>query len=156
MRVDIEVVEQTILAIIQANLPAKLAEINTEKGDTALIDIANENYYNDFYQAELTASEFIFYGIQAPELQSAGSNFATTWTIFYKVFVTQENNLGPVRSMVLRYTRALSEIIQENSDKISRVCTVPEIIALTPEDVDDIINQTPFKMGGVNLKITIN
>lgn len=155
MKVDIEVVEGTILSIIQQKLPAKLLEINTEKGDTLLVNISNENYLNDFYQAELTPSLFIFYGIKSPEVQSSGSSFATSYTIFYNVFVSQENNLNPIRSMILRYSRALSEIIEENSDLISRVCSVPQVIALTPEDVDDIISQTPFKMGGINLKITI-
>lgn len=153
---DIESVEQTILGIVQAALPAKLTEINTEKGDTLLTDIDNAKYFNDFYQEELTASEFIFYGIKEPDVKSSGCDTSATWKIFYHIFIQKENNLGVIRSAVLRYTRALTEVINEASDKISRVCSAPEIIVLTPEDVEDIINETPFKMGGIEFTITIS
>lgn len=153
---DIEQVEQVILGIVQSKLAAKVTEINTDKGDSLLTDIAVENYFSDFYDEELTASKFIFFGIEQPEAQSIGSDSAETWTIFYKVFIQQENNLSTIRSSVLRYTRALKEIINENSRLIARHCSKGEISNLTPENVEDINNNTPFKMGGIEFKITLS
>lgn len=154
---DIEKIEQVILGIVQSNLAAKVVEVNTDKGDSLLTDIDSSKYFNDFYQAELTGSKFIFFGIEQPETQSVGRNSAETWTIFYKVFIEQENKLSTIRSAVLRYTRALKEIINENSDKIARVCSKGEISNLTPENVEDINNNnTPFKMGGIEFKVTLS
>lgn len=154
---DIEKVEQVILGIVQSNLAAKVAEINTDKDDgLSLTDIDSSKYYTDFYQEELTGSKFIFFGIEQPETQSIGSDSAETWTIFYKVFIEQENNLSTIRSSVLRYTRALKEIINENSSLIARHCSKGEISNLTPENVEDINNNTPFKMGGIEFKITLS
>ena len=156
-KIDIERIEQEILTIVKANFAAKIAEINADKNDGLILeDVDSANYFNDFYQAELTASLFIFYGIKEPVTQSPGGDSAETWTIFYNVFVQNENNLSVIRSQVLRYTRALKEIINENSNKISRFCTLPEISSLTPENVLDIVNNTPFKMGGIEFEITLS
>jgi hypothetical protein len=155
-KIDIEVVEDKILEIIKAALPAKLIEINTEKGDTLLTNIAEKNYLPDFYQKELTPPLFIFYGITEPEVTSNGSDFATTWTVFYHILIEDINKLSLMRKKVLRYTRALYEVVCENSDKISRYGNIPEISSLTPQDVHDIVNETPYKMGGITLKITLS
>jgi len=153
---DIEKVEQVILGIVQSNLAAKVVEINTDKGDTLLTDIASDKYFSDFYQKESTGSKFIFFGIEQPEAQSIGVDSAETWTIFYKIFIEQQNNLSTIRSSVLRYTRALKEIINENSSLIARHCSKGEISNLTPENVEDINNNTPFKMGGIEFKVTLS
>lgn len=160
---DIEKVEKEILKIIQAKFPDKITEINTEKNkdlapedQLVLKNVSNDKYFSDFYQKELTPSLFIFFGIEQAEMQSIGSDSAETWSIFYHVFIEDENNLSKIRSQVLRYTRALKEIINENSDKISRFCSKGEISSLTPENVEDITNDTPFKMGGIEFKITLS
>lgn len=157
-KIDIEVIEDKILSIVQTNLPAKITEINTEKGDTALTSIDNSNYFTDFYQMELTPSRFIHYGLLDPAVESVRGDFATTWTVFYRVLVEDQNNLSDVRKTILRYTRALYEVLEESCDEISRYCTIPEISSLTPEDVgllsgDNLDEMTPFKMGGVTIKV---
>ena len=153
---DIEKVEQVILGIVQSKLADKVTEINADKGDSLLTDIDSSKYFSDFYQEDLTSSKFIFFGIEQPETQSVGRDSAETWTIFYKVFIQQENNLTTIRSSVLRYTRALKEIINENSILIARHCSKGEISNLTPENVEDINNDTPFKMGGIEFKVTLS
>jgi hypothetical protein len=155
-KIDIEVIEDKILEIVKAKLPAKLTEINTEKGDNLLLPIADKDYLVDFYQQELTPSRFIFYGITEPEVDSIRGDFATTWTIFYHVFVEDINRLPTIRKQILRYTRALNEVICENQSQISRYTTIPEITSLTPQDVQDIVNNTPFKMGGISIKVILS
>jgi hypothetical protein len=143
---------------MQTNLPAKITEINTEKGDTALTVIDNSNYFTNFYQMELTPSRFIHYGLLDPVVESVRGDFATTWTVFYVVFIEDQNNLPDVRKTILRYTRALYEVLEENCDEISRYCTIPEISSLTPGDVglswgDNLDDKTPFKVGGATIKV---
>ncbi len=154
-KIDLETVEEKILEIVQNNLPAKITEINTEKGDALLEQIPNKDYYSDFYQEELTASLFIHYGIAESQVQSVRGDFATTWNIFYNVLVEQQNDLSNIRKKILRYTRALQEVITDNADKISRYTTSPEILSIAPEDLTDITNQTPFKMGGIIIRIIV-
>lgn len=155
-KIDIEVIEAKFLQVIQDNLSAKLTEINTDKGDSLLTDIDNSNYLNDFYQSELTPSLFIHYGISEPETVIAGSEFATNWTLFFDVYLNDQNNLSTVRKRIIRYTRALYEVIQENYNVLSRYCSIPEITNIEPQDVQDIINDTPYKTGGIKVKVSIS
>lgn len=154
-KIDIEVIEAKFLQIVQDNLPAKLTEINTEKGDSLLTNISNSNYLNDFYQSELTPSLFIHYGISDPETISVGSDFAINWTVYFDVYLNDQNNLSTVRKRIIRYTRALYEVIQENYSVLSRYCSIPEIANVEPQDVQDIVNDTPYKTGGIKIKVSI-
>jgi len=61
-KIDIETVENKILEIIQANFNNKIAEINTDKGDSLLTNI--DKYMNNFYEEVTNYNQFIFYSIQ--------------------------------------------------------------------------------------------
>ena len=87
MKIDIEEIEKKILAIIQSKLPAKLIEINTEKGDSLLANIDNSTYVNNLYQAEINNSLFVFYGIKDSVTKDNGSDFSQEWTLFYNVLI---------------------------------------------------------------------
>ena len=153
-KIDIEVVENKILGFVQNDFPAKIAEINLEKKDDLLTTIPNTRYFPDFYQSELNFSKFIHYGIKNSEVEATSGDFGTTWTIFYHIILQDLNNLSTIRNQILRYTRALHEIIIDNSEKISRYATLPKISVLTPQNLVDITD-TPYKRGGVNFEITI-
>lgn len=155
---DIEKVEQVILGIVQSKLAAKVAEINADKNDAiVLTNIDSSKYFNNFYEEEETSDLFIFYGIEQVETQSIGVDSAETWTIFYIVYIGDSNNKkANVRPKVFRYTRALKEIINENSNLIARHCSKGEISNLTPENVEDINNDTPFYRGGIEFTISLS
>lgn len=156
MRVDIEFLEQKILGIVQNNFATKIAEINSEKGDSLLENIDSSYYYNDLYVSELNTDLFIFYGIKDPVIDSIGGDSAEEWTIFYNIFIHKQNELTLIRNSILRYTRALKEIVQENVEDIQQYsCNLAELSAVEPQDVEDIINETPYKMGGIEFKIKI-
>lgn len=156
MKIDIEEIEKKILAIIQSKLPAKLIEINTEKGDSLLANIDNSTYVNNLYQAEINNSLFVFYGIKDSVTKDNGSDFSQEWTLFYNVLIQDMNQLATVRSKIIRYSRAFSEVIKENITEISRYCSIPEIANIAPQDVTDINNNTPYKMGGIEIKIVFS
>ncbi len=154
-KTDIEVVEQNILGIVQSNFAAKIAEINAEKGDDLLVDIPAFKYFSDFYDQTLNSEIFIWFGLDESDVIPVQGNHGTTWNIFYRVLTVDLNSNTKARSQIFRYTRALYEIIEDNVNNISRFCSSPKITRLTPKDMTDIIDATPYKMGGINLEITV-
>lgn len=154
-KIDIETVENKILEIIQANFNNKIAEINTDKGDSLLTNI--DKYMNNFYEEVTNYNQFIFYSMDNPVVTSnAGAKFGTDWEMIVEVFLNNTNNETTTRSKIYRYTRALYEIVQENQSLITKYCSLPEISALAPQSVTDINNETPYQIGGIRIKININ
>lgn len=147
---DIEDIENFIIALIQENLPAKIAAINAEKGDSLLEDIPSQNYLEDFFSSELTQSRFVHYGSWPLETDNITYDFAENWAMFIDVYLLIENNADSARKIVLRYTRAFREIIKENMDKITSLCcSVDGVVALTPERGQKEDNDAIYQRSGI-------
>ena len=154
MKIDIELIETKIKELLQTGFAAKVAEINSEKGDDLLENVDNEFWYNDLYTAEILENIFIHYGLENISVESIGYNNAEEWKVFYKIYIEKQNNLEVVRSAVLRYSRVFKEILQESIDEISQLgAGIAEMTVTEPQDLVDINNQTAFKQGGIEFKI---
>jgi len=150
---DIETFRDQIIALVQANLGAKITAINTEKDDTLSIDdIAAENYYNDITDQVVNISPFIYYGFDRLESETVGAQTRTSITLFVSVVFDNTNQTG-TESKVLRYTRCLKEIIQENSKKIPAASplSVTEFLPVNFE----LNKGSDFKVGGIHVTATI-
>jgi hypothetical protein len=157
-KLDIELIESKILQIVKDNFSAKITEINNDKNDAITIDdIPSKNFIMNLDSEPLNSSLFINYGLADSEIIEELGSFSTVWTLFYVVYINEINQMkgSKIRSKVLRYTRALEEIITENSDKISRYTTLPKISHILPQDVENT-ERTPYKIGGIKLDIIIS
>jgi hypothetical protein len=144
---DVESFRDDIINLIKDNLDSKINEINLEKSDSNNISlVAAENYYNDINDQVLNANPFVHYGVLTAEpIGSVGIKTSLEVTIFVYVFIDMLNAVG-AETKVLRYIRALSEVIQCDFKKfrasLSIVQRLPAIVQHNGSD---------FKVGGINI-----
>jgi hypothetical protein len=161
-KIDIESALAEILAMIKAKLNTQIAAIEAEKvldsagipGGLAAIDDAA--YYEQTWSNNiLNHPVAIFYGIENVNAKSLGPETAEEVTYFVEVVVSDSGMdvYGPKR--ILRYSRAIKEVIQNNFDKlifggIMKVETVRPVSFKLEEDASDEI-----RVGGVSLTLAI-
>lgn len=149
---DIESFLTDILNVVQNNLPAKITEINAEKNDAIVLDsIPNENYFVSSGEQVFNENVFIYYGITDIITNTSGAKTSQEVTINFEVVF---NNLNSNKTLerVLRYSRCLREVLQENF-KSGRHTNL-KINELVPTNAQ--INQgSDFKVGGVKVSSII-
>ncbi len=150
---DIESFRNGLLAIVQDNLPAKVAAINTEKDDTNSISVVdNAYYYNDITDQVVNKTPFIYYGLIDVGTRTVGSQTAMEVTAFFSI-VFDNRNQGNTESKTLRYTRCLREVIQENFKKMPAASNL-KIEQFLPANFS-LNKGADFKIGGIHITATI-
>lgn len=150
---DIETFRDNIVDLIQQELPQKIIEINLEKNDEFQINnISPSNYYNDIMDQVLNISPFIYYGVNNLTSFTVGCQTKVEVTLFVSV-VFDNTNLEGTETKVLRYSRCLKEIIQENF-KIFPSTSALSVTEFAPENYE-LNNGADFKVGGIHITATI-
>jgi len=160
---DIEVFRNSIIQLIQTELNIKITEINAEKNDDFNItDILPQNYYNDITDQVLNVSPFIYYGFVSLDSSTTGTKTQTTITMFISVVFDNSNTYyandygtygSGTETKVLRYTRALKEVIQDNYKKFAWASPL-SVTEFTPQDFE-LNKGSDFKVGGIHVTGTI-
>lgn len=161
---DIEKLLDDVKAILVTKLNAKIADISAEKASeantlaTPLLDTVEGIFFHTWDDKILNHSPAILYGLRSSEVDGSGlSNAAEKVTIFIEVYYTNPMNeisdAAGTRRM-LRYMRALKEVLQENFDN-NELRSKIKIKTFTPmsfrldESSDDI------KVGGVEVETSL-
>jgi len=155
-RFDLENFSDTLKAYLVDNMAAKIAEINTEKGDDpVLIEIPETQYFEDFNRKIVNFKDFMYFGFLDFEtgIPNAGE-LGQPASMFFMTFVTDQNSGVIGRNKILRYTRAMFEIFQENATEEANISDL-EITILPPEAVKLDFGSDWYKVGGVYVKGTI-
>ena len=150
---DIESFLNEVLGIVQANLPAKIAAINTEKSDTITLDlIPNAQYYADSSEQVWNDNVFIYYGVVNIITTTNGGKTAMEVTLHFAVIFNNQNETKTLER-VLRYSRCLREVIQDNF-KGSNKSSGFSVSELTPANFP--LNEgSDYKIGGIEIVSTI-
>jgi hypothetical protein len=160
---DIEVFRNSVIKLIQNELNIEITKINLEKDDDfSILDIAPENYYNDISDQVLNVSPFIYYGFVSLDSSTTGTKTQTTITMFISVVFDNSNTYyandygtygSETETKVLRYTRALKEVIQNNYKKFAWASPL-SVTEFTPQDFE-LNKGSDFKVGGIHVTGTI-
>ena len=154
-RFDLEDFSDVLKAYLVDNMVAKVAEINTEKGDSLLVVIPEAQYFEDFNSDIVNFKDFIYFGFLPfdPGI-SSGDSLGQPVTMFFLTMTSDVDGGTIGRNKILRYTRAMTEIFQASALKDSRISDL-EITILPP----DLVQITPgadwYKAGGVYVKGTV-
>lgn len=153
---DVESFGDYFLDLIQTNLSAKITALNAEKNDGITLEtFTNAQYIDDMNGEVVNFASFIFYGF--PEVvtnMNQNGDFALDVTMSFEV-VFQGTEVGPVVSKkILRYSRALAEIVCENIRKNSQIQSV-SVEVLAPVTFIQNANSSRSKIGGIQIKGTI-
>ena len=154
-RFDLEDFRDVLKAYLVDGMTAKVSEINTEKGDSLLIDIPEAQYFQDFNEKIVNFKEFIYFGFQPFEAGiSSGDSLAQPVSMFFVTMVTDQSGGIIGENKILRYTRAMTEIFQAKALSDSRISDL-EITILPPDLVKIEPGSEWYKAGGVNVKGTV-
>jgi len=153
---DVEGFRDYFLNLFQTELGAKITAINTEKADTITLEtFVNNQYVNDMNEKVMNYNEFIFYGF--PDISSianAGYGTAQDITMSFEVVIADSEGGSVAESKIMRYTRALSEVIEDNMNKHPQISDL-EYATYSPVTMALNTGTPLVKVGGISLKGSI-
>ena len=121
MKFDEELILSNLETILKANLNTKIGTINTEKGDSITLATINDNaYIMDVDDKEVNYNPYIIYMIADQTSESNGP--VTSENLIINIALINSDN-GMDKSIVkrmLRYRRALREVIEDNFRNINQ------------------------------------
>lgn len=119
-KVDIETYLEELKLLFQDKLTAKLLAIDTEKNDGTICEtVENSAYFlQGYHEAMTNYNRFIIYGIDSIVSNSVNGANAKKLTLFLELAITDRGMNNENIKKMLRYGRALEEIVNENFDRI--------------------------------------
>jgi hypothetical protein len=154
MKYDVERAVSDILEIIKANLNDKIDEIQSEK-DTLLgsanfsVDhVGADAYFDSLDERVANYNPFIYYGIENTEVIGEKGATIESMALFFLVVLHNTFEDANISKRVLRYNRALKEIIEENFGQIRDLGGL-RVTTLKPADMKDLHTSHFHKVGGI-------
>lgn len=156
---DLEQLSLDLVAILQANLGAKLAQISTLKNDglVLLVPDTARGYFFQSLEKETATNQpvFVFYGLDDPVTKySSGQATGIEVDLFF-ILVLQDTAENPVFTRrLLRYMRAFQEVFEENFTKINRSVRI-SVSSLAPVPLGALDNAGAAGATGVKIRANL-
>lgn len=162
MTFDLEDLLDNIEAIIKANLPAKLEAIEAEKTlkDKAMVGglpaPEDSAYYRQTWSDSiLNHDPAIFYGIENVAAEGIGPATLERVQVFVEVIKVDSGMDTQTSNRILRYSRALKEILQENYAPAVEMGRI-KIETVRPVSFKlEMDSSEEIKVGGVSLTVAL-
>lgn len=140
-----------MLALFRANLNAKCTALNTEKSDTLLkTDFVDDDFIINFNDEVINKNAFIYFGwADVSETDSNANCLAESFKMFFSIMDICTNDETLEMKKLLRYTRALAEIAQDNATKF-RTSTL-EIETFKPITILDNTGSDWYRGAGIHV-----
>ena len=118
-RYDVEDFLDNIKILLAAKLNAKLTSLDTLKTDALVLPQVNVNAYafQGLNEKVMNFNPFIVYGVESIVTveQLSGSGVDVTASV---VLVLSETGVAEIDRLMIRYSRALKEVIEENYQSV--------------------------------------
>ena len=157
---DAEVLLDSILDIMTTGLNTKIAAVEAEKTamgkSIGLAAVDSNAYYRQTWNDKiLQYTPAIFYGIENTAATAVAGVTATQYFLFVEVIISDSGNDDQVVNRILRYTRALQELFEEQFGKVAeagriKIETVRPVSFKLDEDTSDEV-----KVGGISITLTL-
>lgn len=158
MKYDVEKLEDDLLALVKDNLPAKIAEINTDKADSITLATPTEAQYFNTTDDQVDVSNqklTVLYGLTGGSPISISSSTAEDNQYIFLIYLNNLNlAAGVVRRSLLRYARAFKEVFEENFDRLSFVSNM-NIVTIAPQLWAENENSPAYKVAGVYIETSL-
>ena len=158
MKCDVEIFEEDLLQLIKDEFPAKLAEIDSEKSDGIILDIPKDaEYFNSTDDIVDNRKMAVQYGVWDGKANAIGAITAEENRYVFLVYLNDQNTVpGATRKRLLRYIRALKEILHENFRKFHYASSMDvQSIAPTETSWGENENSPVYKVGGIYIQASI-
>lgn len=157
---DLENAISDIFNLVKSNLDAKIDQIQAEKdvvlgANNFTIEKINSNAWFDRLDDRVTNySPFMYYNINQIETVSEYGATIKTASLYFLVVISLENENKNINAKMLRYVRALEEVINENTGKIKKL-TKLRVKLISPIDLRDQDTSIFHKASGVTLEFSL-
>lgn len=152
---DLETLVYETEAFLKKNLNAQLRAIDSEKNDSITLEPISEKAYAIISMDDqvMNFDPFVFIDVNAIDAEPLGPVTLKTFTILVLIISEQANNPDKTKRL-LRYQRALQELVQTNWKSISGGIAF-KIQEIPVQDII-LINSSNFhKMSGVQIQGSI-
>ena len=155
MAYDLETLMNDVKAIMTSNLNTKISAINTEKGDSTVLDtIPTDAYFlQDLDHETLNYNPFVFYSLEEVE----GSGFAPQTpqeALITIIIVVADQGYMDTANRMFRYSRALKEVFEENFF-IKSNSNFLNINVLAPVPLTTLNQSMEYRASGIQIKTII-
>ena len=152
---DLESLLGEVETILKADLNTKIAAINSEKNDNIDMEtISNDAYFlQSLSEKSINYDPFILYGVSQFENDDPGNfGFTSTKVLIEIVLVKADEgqDLQIIKKM-LRFQRALREVIEDNFDSISHKVKM-QVQSQVPIDLNLLNSSHSHKAIGITIK----
>lgn len=158
MKCDIEIIETKLLELVQAKLPSKLSEIDTEKNDGITLEVpAGDQYFNstDIDEEVINQDLLVKYGLVESSAISISSATSEENDYIFLIYLTDLNApQGILRKRLFRYIRAFKEIFEENFNAFPFLSNFT-IKVIAPALWQDNEQSPAYKVGGVYIETSL-
>ncbi len=154
-RYDVENLLDGVVNIIKANLNTKITALNTEKNDgIQLMPVEDAAYFfMGLNERVANFNPFIIYGVESLATLPIEQGSALDIGVSVVVVVVDQGK-PEINRLMLRYSRALKEVIEENNQKAGRSIklTVEQFMPISFELLD---SDAKYKAIGITINGTI-
>lgn len=166
-KLDTERLIKRFRTVLQDNLDAKLAAITAEYatedasefGDSITLEtIAASSYFFNTSPLSLNIGVFIIIGVQAIGSTTSGPSVAKAYEIFVTIAHTGLKNdptHNQTESKILRYTRAIQEVILDNFDRIAAGFSLAGVSELPANPEIQLESGETLRVSGLVFSATI-
>jgi len=160
MKYDLERLLDDLLAIVKTNLNTKINEIQAEKttllgqGNFAVPLIDDNAWFDSLDERTVNFDPYVYYGVNDNRVIEQAGAEASEVQIFFTVVLHYDGSDTAMFRKMLRYIRALQEIVSENFDAIQCASNLT-VSTMTPVDLKDLDGDTFHKIGGVVINTSI-
>jgi hypothetical protein len=155
---DTEELLDSVRTILQANMATKLSDIDTEKADGLILDdIPTAGYFINTIPPSLNVNPFLIYGVQAVTPISSGPTVALAYSLFIIIgHAGLRNEVNDdIQRKLLRYSRAVKEIMAEKFDSISPGFSKIEVEEFPANPEIELNNNEILRVSGLVFSATI-
>lgn len=152
---DVESFRDYWLDLIKLNLAAKISEICAEKADGLQLEIfTDEQWTNDLNNVVMNFDSFVLYTLNIVNPTTHGQDFSRDVSLTIEIVFANQEGGAVVESSILRYMRAIFEIVLENSQENASISDIT-VEELVPVDIKSSLASQIMKTGGVQITGTI-
>jgi hypothetical protein len=157
---DSEMLLNDLFTIVKQNLNSKISEIQAEK--TALLGdqnfvvplINDKAWFDTLDDKTANFDPYVYYGLNDNTVIELASAESSELAIFFTVVLHYNGNDATMYRKMLRYIRALQEIVREHFDSIPEVARF-QVRTIVPNDLRDLDTSEMHKIGGVVINTAI-
>lgn len=166
-KLDTERLIKRVEVVLKAGITAKLAEITAEYltedtaeygGTVTLDDIPSANYFRNGPPDDLNMKVWLVIGVQSISAVSRGPAVAKAMELFILIgHAGLRNNAthNLVESKLLRYARAVEEVLGTNFAKIAAGCSLVEITQMPAQSELQNDSGETLRIAGLSFGVNI-